>query len=163
MDFELTAEQERFRQEVSSFLDKEITEGVVEESEAGLGFGSHSWELMSKLGAKGWLAPTFSIKFGGLGLSRIYRYIVLEEEELDYRNALIVVGGFGLVGVDIAGHVILRHGSEELKREFLPRIARGEIDLALGYTEPEAGSDLSRISIRVDKGTILHHRAKAFY
>lgn len=146
MDFELTEEQEKFRQEVCVFLNQEITEGVLEESEASLGFGSYSWELMQKLGAKRWLAPTFPVEYGGLGLSRIYRYIV--QQELDYRNALVVVRGLGLVGVDMAGPVILHHGSEELKREFLPRIARGEIELALGYTEPNAGSDLSMIAIR---------------
>ena len=146
MDFEFTDEQKRFKEEVCAFLDKEVTEKVVEESEAGLGFGPHSWELMRKLGAKGWLAPTFPTEFGGLGLSRTYRYIV--QRELDYRNALVVIRGLGLVGVDMAGPVILRHGNEDLKREFLPKIARGEIELALGYSEPDAGSDLSRISIR---------------
>lgn len=146
MDFELTEEQKKFRQEVCAFLDEEITEGVIEESEASLGFGPYSWELMRKLGAKGWLAPTFPVEYGGLGLSRIYRYIV--QQELDYRNALVIVRGLGLVGVDMAGPVILRHGSEGIKREFLPRIARGEIELALGYTEPNAGSDLSMIAIR---------------
>jgi alkylation response protein AidB-like acyl-CoA dehydrogenase len=101
---------------------------------------------MRKLGAKGWLAPTFPVEYGGLGLSRIYRFII--QHELDYRNALAFLKGVGLVGVDMAGPVILRHGSDELKREFLPSIAKGEIDFALGYTEPDAGSDLSRISIR---------------
>ncbi len=146
MDFELTDDQKRFKQEVCTFLDKEVTKKVVEESEAGLGFGPYSWELMSKLGARGWLAPTFPVEFGGLGLSRTYRYIV--QQELDYRNALVVIRGLGLVGVDMAGPVLLRHGSQDLKKEFLPKIARGEIEFALGYSEPDAGSDLSRISIR---------------
>ena len=146
MDFEFTSEQKQFRQEVCAFLDEEVTKGVIEESEAGLGFGPYSWELMRKLGTKGWLAPTFPNEFGGLGLSRTFRYIV--QRELDYRNALVVIRGLGLVGVDMAGPVILRHGNEDLKREFLPKIARGEIELALGYSEPDAGSDLSRISIR---------------
>ena len=52
MDFELTEEQKRFKEEVSAFLDKEVTEGVVEESEGGLGFGPYSWEFMRKLGVK---------------------------------------------------------------------------------------------------------------
>jgi alkylation response protein AidB-like acyl-CoA dehydrogenase len=146
MDFELSEEQRRFKQEVCAFLDKEVTEGVTEETDGGLGWGPHSWALMRKLGAKGWLAPTFPVEYGGLGLSRTYRYIV--QQELDYRNALAFLKGVGLVGVDMAGPVILRHGSDELKREFLPRIAKGEIDFALGYTEPDAGSDLSMISIR---------------
>ena len=146
MDFELTEEQKKFRQEVCDFLDKEVTAGAIEESESGLGFGPHSWELMRKLGAKRWLAPSFPKEYGGLGLSRIYRYIV--QRELDYRNAAVFIKGLGLVGVDMAGPIILRYGSEELKRELLPKIAGGEIELALGYTEPDAGSDLSRIAMR---------------
>jgi alkylation response protein AidB-like acyl-CoA dehydrogenase len=146
MDFELTKEQEDFKHEVCAFLDAEVTRGVEDESDEGMGWGPHSWKLMRKLGSKGWLAPTFPVEYGGLGLSRIYRFIV--QHELDYRNALAFLKGLGLVGVDMAGPVIFRHASEELKREFLPKIARGEIDFALGYTEPEAGSDLSMISIR---------------
>lgn len=146
MIFELTDEQKRFKEKICRFLDTEVTEEVREESDSGLGWGPHSWRLMQRLGAKGWLAPTFPVEYGGLGLSRIYRFIV--QHELDYRNALAFFKGVGLVGVDMAAPVILRHGSEELKKEFLPRIARGEIDLALGYTEPDAGSDLSKISIQ---------------
>jgi alkylation response protein AidB-like acyl-CoA dehydrogenase len=146
MDFELTKEQKEFKEEVCKFLDKEVTEGVIEESESGAGYGPHSWELMRKLGAKKWLAPSFPEEYGGLGLSRIYRYIV--QRELDYQNALVFIKGLGLVGVDMAGPIILHYGSEELKKEFLPRIAQGEIELALGYTEPNAGSDLSRIAMR---------------
>lgn len=147
MDFNLTKEQEKFKQEVCEFLDREVTEGVIQESESGLGLGSHSRQLMRNLGAKGWLAPSFPKEYGGLGLSHMYRYII--RDELDYRNALTFIsGGLGLVGTEIAGPTILRYGSEELKREFLPRIARGEIEFALGFTEPEAGSDLSRIAMR---------------
>ncbi len=145
MNFEFSEEQEKFRKDVSEFLDKEVKEGVIEESESGKGYGPHSWELMRKLGAKRWLAPSFPLEYGGLGLSHIYRYIVLEE--LDYRNALIVIHGVGSFGIDMAGPIILRYGSDDLKREFLPRIATGEIEFALGYTEPDAGSDLSRIAI----------------
>jgi len=146
MDFELTKEQKEFKKEVCRFLDNEVTKGVTEESESGAGYGPDSWELMRKLGAKRWLAPSFPEEYGGLGRSRIYRYIV--QRELDYRNALVFIKGLGLVGVDMAGPIILGYGSEGLKKEFLPRIARGEIELALGYTEPDAGSDLSRIAMR---------------
>jgi 3-oxocholest-4-en-26-oyl-CoA dehydrogenase alpha subunit len=146
MDFELTDEERKFKEDLCDFLDREVTKEIVEESELGLGYGPHSWELIRKLGAKGWLAPTFPKEYGGLGLPYVYRYILLEE--LDYRDALVVVRGMGSIAVDMVGPTILRYGSEEIKKEFLPRIARGEIDFALGYTEPDAGSDLSRISIR---------------
>ncbi|MBN1548476.1 MAG: acyl-CoA dehydrogenase family protein, partial [Syntrophaceae bacterium] len=146
MDFELTEEQKRFKKDVMEFLDREVTDEVIAESNAGMGLGPHSWELMQKLGSKGWLAPSFPKKFGGLGLSRIYRCMI--QEELNYRNALVVIPGLGLVGIDMAGPVLLRYASEEMKNEFLPGIARGQIEFALGYSEPEAGSDLSQIAIR---------------
>lgn len=149
MDFDFTEEEKKFKKEISEFLDKEVTEGVIEESDAGLGFGPHSWELMRKLGAKKWLAPSYPEEYGGLGLSKIYRYIVAEE--LDYRNALVVIRGLGMVGVDMVGPVILRYGNEKQKKELVSRIARGEIDFALGYTEPNAGSDLSQIAMRAVK------------
>jgi alkylation response protein AidB-like acyl-CoA dehydrogenase len=162
MDFELTEEQKKFRQEVREFLDKEVTEGVVEESNSGMGLGPHSWDLMRKLGTRGWLAPSYPIEYGGLGLSRIYRHIV--HEELDYRRAFATFPGVGLVGVDMAGPVILRYGSEELKKEFLPRVARGEIEFALGYTEPDAGSDLSRMAMRAveEDGSFIISGQKVF-
>ena len=146
MDFEFTEEEKKFKKEISEFLDREVTEGVIEESDIGLGFGPHSWELMRKLGAKKWLAPSYPEEYGGLGLSKIYRYIVAEE--LDYRNALVVIRGLGMVGVDMVGPVILRHGNERQKKELVSGIAQGEIDFALGYTEPNAGSDLSQIAMR---------------
>ena len=118
MDFELTEEQKKFKEEVCVFLDKEVTEELVAESESPKGYGSHSWEFMRKLGAKSWLAPTFPVEYGGLGLSQAYRHIV--QHELDYRTALAYVRSLGLVGVDMAGPVILRHGSDALKAEILP-------------------------------------------
>jgi hypothetical protein len=146
MNFDLTEDEKRFQSELCDFLDGEITREIAEESDSGLGLGPYSWELMRKLGAKRWLAPSYPVEYGGLGLSRIYRYIV--QRELDYRNALAFIKCLGLIGVDIAGPTILRHGSKELKEEFLPRIAAGEIEFALGYSEPDAGSDLSRLRIR---------------
>jgi alkylation response protein AidB-like acyl-CoA dehydrogenase len=57
------------------------------------------------------------------------------------------------VAAHMAGPTILRVGNEELKKEYLPRIARGEVEFALGYTEPQAGSDLVALKIRAeDKG-----------
>ena len=73
MDFEFTNNEKNFRMELCDFLDREITKEIVEESDSGLGLGPHSWELMRKLGAKRWLAPSYPLEYGGLGLSRIYR------------------------------------------------------------------------------------------
>lgn len=143
MNFGFSPDEERFRQEVRAFLDKEVTEGVLQEIDSGQGFGPHSWGLLRKLGAKGWLTPSWPKEYGGLGLSHIYRFII--QEELDYYGGLFIGRS---TGASIAGPTILLYGSEEQKKEYLPRIARGEIEFALGYTEPQAGSGLAALDIR---------------
>lgn len=147
MEFEYGPEEKKFQEEVREFFRNEPkTEEARAEIESGQGFGPAMWEILRKMGERGWLTPTWPKKYGGLELPDIYRYIVYEE--MDYW-----VGVGNLVAAGMAGPVILRHGSEELKEEFLPRIARGEIEFALGYTEPNAGSDLASIEIRAeDKG-----------
>jgi len=143
MDFRLSEDEERFQREVREFLKKEVTEGVVQERRSGLGIGPHTWALMRKLGAKGWLTPTWPREYGGLNASPMYRYII--ENELDYFGGL---PGGRLVGASMAGPTILLYGTEKQKKEYLPRIARGEIEFVLGYTEPEAGSDLASLQMR---------------
>ena len=143
MEFRYTKEEEEFRQEVRQFLqgEPELIEKVKEEETSGIGWGPHTWELLQKTGAKGFLTPSWPKEYGGLDASNVERHIVAEE-------MAYFVGRPVAVGVSMAGPVILRFGSEEQKKEFLPRIARAEIEFALGYTEPEAGSDLASLEIR---------------
>jgi len=147
MDFGFSKEEEAFRQEVRQFLKKAVTPELLEEAEGGLGWGPHTWEFMRKLGAKGYLTPTWPKEFGGLELPPIYRFIM--HEELDYSGALPQEAL--VVGANVAGPTIMLYGSEEQKRDYLPRIARGEIEFALGYTEPQAGSDLANLEIRAEE------------
>jgi len=102
MDFRFAKEEEAFRLEVREFLKGAVTEEVLEEAEAGLGWGPHTWEFIRKLGAKGWLTPTWPKEYGGLGLPSIYRFIL--HEELDYSGALpqeALVVGAGVAGPTI--------------------------------------------------------------
>ena len=140
MDFSFTPEQKAFKEEVRQFLQKEVTEEVTKELETNA-FGASCWTLIQKLGARGWLTPTWPKKYGGLEASNIYRYIITNE--LAYYR-----GPYGLVGAGMAGPVIHLFGTDEQKDNYLPRIARGEIEFALGYTEPQAGSDLAALEIR---------------
>lgn len=142
MDFGLTREQERLKEEVREFLKKELTEQVAEETELGMGFGPHTRDFLLKMGAKGWLVPEWPEEYGGLGGSYIDKQIIY--------NELTCFGGpdTHMVATLMVGPIILHFGSEEQKREYLPRIARGEIEFALGYTEPQAGSDLGSVNMR---------------
>jgi len=143
MDFRLTKEEEEFRQEVRQFLqsESELIEKVRWEETLGTGWGESTKELLRKAGARGYLTPAWPKEYGGLDASNVERHIVAEE-------MAYFVGRMGAVGVGMAGPVILRFGTEEQKKTFLPRISRGEIEFALGYTEPEAGSDLASLQMR---------------
>ena len=141
MDFSLTEEQKRLREEVRSFLDKEVTPELVRETESRDGLGPASWEFMRKAGARGWLCPTWPEKYGGLEASNVEKLIIWDE--MAYYGAMEI-----WAGVRMAGPTILLFGTEEQKNEYLPRIAGGEIDFAAGLTEPDAGSDMSAIKMR---------------
>jgi 3-oxocholest-4-en-26-oyl-CoA dehydrogenase alpha subunit len=148
MDFQFTPEEEKFQEEVRNFFlaEEKLVTAAREEWNAGQGYGPYCREILRKIGAKGWLCPTWSKEYGGLGVSYMYRYIIMEQMQF-------FVNMWATVGAGMAGPIILHHGSEKQKQQYLPAIARGEIEFALGYTEPQAGSDVSSLSIRAeDKG-----------
>lgn len=146
MDFRFSPEEETFKEEVRNFFiqDQELVEKAREEWDSGLGYGPHCWEILRKVGSKGWLCPTWPKEYGGLELPYIYRYIIMEQM---YHFLSI----YSTVGAGMAGPIILRFGSEEQKRRYLPPIARGEIEFALGYSEPQAGSDLAALTIKAEE------------
>lgn len=137
MDFRFSEKEEALRKEVVEFLDRELTDEVVRTARMGVG-GAAFRRFYLKLGAKGWLAPHWPREYGGLGASFMERVIITGE--LAYRW-----GPVGIVGVGMAGPTILLYGSEEQKKNYLPRIARGEIEFSLGYSETIAGSDLAAL------------------
>jgi len=147
VEFGFSKEEEAFRQEVREFLNRAVTPDLREEAETGAGWGPQIWAFVRKLGVKGWLTPTWPKEYGGLGLPPMYRFII--HEELNYCGAL--PNEALVVGAGVAGPTIMMYGSEEQKREYLLRIAKGEIEFALGYTEPQAGSDLASLQLRAEE------------
>jgi len=140
MDFNFTPEEELFKKEVGEFLDQEMSPEVLAEGASLQGPGPAGRELLRKLGDKRWLCITWPRKYGGMDGTSTQRLIL--QDEMLYRGIR-----FTMVGPGMAGPTILIHGSDELKRDYLPRIAGGEIDFALGYSEPQAGSDLAALEI----------------
>ena len=145
MDFELTPEEKAFQKELCEFLDKECNENVVAETLSLQGAGPYSKELLRKMGAQKLLAPRWPEKYGGRGMGVMAEAIKVDEITSHHAP-------FPLDGVEI-GNALMISGTEEQKQRFLPGVARGEIDIALGYTEPDAGSDVASIQLRaVDNG-----------
>ncbi|MGN6279603.1 MAG: acyl-CoA dehydrogenase family protein, partial [Sphingomonas sp.] len=95
-------------------------------------------QWMDVMGARGWTVPDWPKDYGGGGLSPAETKILREElRRINARNPL------NSFGISMLGPALLKYGTEEQKKRFLPEIARGEIRWCQGYSEPNAGSDLA--------------------
>ena len=149
MDFDLasTEDERAFRLKLGKFLDQELTPLICRQHSMDLGLGPEARAFALKLGATGWLGRGWPEQYGGSGGSVVDEYILVQE--FARREAFVP----NIVARFMCGPVMLRHGSEKMKAEFLPRIAKGEIEFSLGYTEPSSGSDLASLRMRaVDDG-----------
>ena len=96
-----------------------------------------------KLYDGGLLGLTWPVDYGGQGLGLVEQIVVAEE-----LIAADAPGHLGVIGTDIAGPTILRHGSEAQRERFLPPILTGEEVWCQGFSEPDAGSDLASLRTR---------------
>jgi hypothetical protein len=143
MDFDFTSEQRAFLAEVEAFLDANDDPEVFDltrENMAQIVDTPARRAFMGKLAERGWLGITWPAEWGGQDGDGVYEYLLNE--------ALAARGGPQIgKGVGIIGKTLLRHGSERLKAEFLPKIRRGEVEFAVGYSEPDAGSDAAAMRL----------------
>ncbi|MDP2730894.1 MAG: acyl-CoA dehydrogenase family protein [Dehalococcoidales bacterium] len=139
MDFSFTQEQDRFRQEVRDFLEDELKQGTFKPS-CDAWIQGYSPEFTKKLAKKGWIGLTWPKEYGGQGRGHMDR-LILTEEILRY-GAPAACHWFADRQI---GGGILRYGTEEQKKELLPKIIAGEAYVGLGMSEPEAGSDLASL------------------
>lgn len=148
MNFGYTEEEEKYKKRLNEFLDAHMTEEIARQNWEDLGVGPEARQFSKKLYENGFLGLPWPKEYGGGGLSPTYDFILIDE--LGKRWGAHVPLD---VGYTMTGHTILRRGSEEMKQEFIPRIIRGEIEFGLGYTEPNAGSDLAAMMMQAeDKG-----------
>jgi alkylation response protein AidB-like acyl-CoA dehydrogenase len=147
VDFELREDEKAFEAEVERFLAAEHSPDVMDRQPEQLSQTVDTpakRAFMRKLAERGWLGMSWPKEYGGQELSGIYDFILTEALS---RHGAPQPGK----GVGIVGKTIIRHGSEALKRKFLPRIARGEIEFAIGYSEPGAGSDAANMQLRATR------------
>jgi alkylation response protein AidB-like acyl-CoA dehydrogenase len=146
---ELTPRQKQLKQEVEEFLKEELTSEVAELFDPKGPFSLKEIpplkNFANKLGKKGWLLPWLPEDWGGLNLSNVDTLFL--NDALSEHGAMAPLTMWNS-GVGIIGPSLFLYGNEEQKREFLPKIARGEIEWSLGYTEPEAGTDLASLQMR---------------
>ena len=140
MDLNYSAEEVTFRDEVRGWLrenlPKELRDKVVDYRELTRD-DLQRWHRL--LAAKGWVAPSWPIDWGGTSWSVVQRYIF--EEECGYAGAPPLIP-FGLM---MCAPVLFKFGTEAQKKRFLPRIYSGEDFWCQGYSEPGSGSDLASL------------------
>lgn len=146
MDFQYTEKQLELRREIEEFcLDPDNQRLVREVEEEGDLYNAHSWELYAKMAEKGWISLNWPKEYGGQGFTP--EEMAIFHETLAYYGMPVT----GLILTSLAGNVIAYFGSDDLKKEFLPRVARGELLICLLYTEADAGSDLASLKTRAEE------------
>jgi alkylation response protein AidB-like acyl-CoA dehydrogenase len=140
IDFALDDESDAFRREVRAFLGEHLTPAIVDRAqETGT---MHSWELHRALCERGYLAAGWPVEVGGLGRSPVDSTTLMQE--LYYAGA--PVDGMGIAS--LVGATLVLRGTDEHRADVVPRILRGEVMCCLGYSEPDAGSDVAAVSTR---------------
>jgi alkylation response protein AidB-like acyl-CoA dehydrogenase len=146
MDFRFSPAEEQLRADVRAFLEEALPplDGRFELDVPGGDDLDEAQAFNRKLAARGWIAPAWPKQYGGLGAS-IYEQMVFGEE-FGYYGAPDT--GTRAFGVGMLGPTLIVHGTEEQKREHLPRITSAEAIWCQGYSEPSAGSDLASLQTR---------------
>ena len=133
-----TPEQQALRKELREYFAAMLTPEVrAELGESGEGKPLFR-ELVRKLGADGWLGLGWPKEFGGQGRPATDQFIMFDEIQRAHAP-------FPFVTVNTVGPAIMAHGTQAQKDQYLTGILQGEINFAIGYTEPEAGTDLAAL------------------
>lgn len=137
MFVDLTPEQHRLRLQVRDYFNQLMTPELRMQLRGAEG-GDQYRQVIRQMGRDGWLAVGWPKQHGGQGLSATEQLIFFEE-------ANIAGAPLPFVTISTVGPALMASGSERQKAEFLPGIAAGEIIFAIGYSEPQAGSDLATL------------------
>jgi 3-oxocholest-4-en-26-oyl-CoA dehydrogenase alpha subunit len=144
MDLTYTPEQERLRAELRAYFAGLMTPDVREAlatAEGDYGNGEAYRQVVRQLGRDGWLALSWPPEYGGRGATAGDQLIFTDE-------AAVAGVPVPFLTINTVGPTIMRFGTDEQKEHYLPRIAAGEIHFSIGYSEPEAGTDLAALRTR---------------
>ena len=140
MDLNFTEQQQEFQKEVRDFLDENLDTKVSEKVRNGISISkSESEDWHKKLNNKGWLAGPWPEEFGGQDWGVVEKFIF--EEECGASGAPRIVP----FGVGMLAPVLMKFGSDEQRKHWLPRMLNGEDWWCQGYSEPGSGSDLASL------------------
>ena len=147
MDFDFSEPEQKFAVEVEQWLvdnhDPEVMD-LTRENFSQLADTPARRAFMKRLAKQGWLGMSWPKQYGGQEIEGVYEFIL---NEALARHGAPQIGK----GVGIIGKTLIRHGSEKLKKEFLPQILSAEVEFAVGYSEPQAGSDSANMQLKAER------------
>jgi alkylation response protein AidB-like acyl-CoA dehydrogenase len=142
-----TEDQQRLRLVLRGYFGRIMTPEVSAELDREPHGGPCYRRIVKQLGSDGWLGIGWPGQYGGQGRSAVEQYIFYEESQ----RARVPVP---MIALNTVGPTLMVHGTEEQKQRYLPAILRGDVDFAIGYSEPDAGTDLAALRTRaVPDGT----------
>jgi alkylation response protein AidB-like acyl-CoA dehydrogenase len=147
VDFEFSPEQRTFAEDVEQFLDEHDDPEIFDltrENMAQIVDTPKRRGFMREVGERGWLGLTWPKQYGGSAGEGVYEFLLNE--------ALAARGGPQIgKGVGIIGKTLIAHGNDFLKEKFLPMILRNDVEFAVGYSEPNAGSDAASMRLKAER------------
>ncbi|HEX6844908.1 MAG TPA: acyl-CoA dehydrogenase family protein, partial [Actinomycetota bacterium] len=156
MNLDLTDDQRQMRDLVREFATKEVAPGAGERDAR----EEFPLEIVRRIGALGLFGVPIPAEFGGLGADALTWALVLEElGRVDSSVAVTLSVASGL-----AAGMVVRHGTEEQKRRWLPPVAAGDMLASFALTEPSGGSDVKalRTAATLENGTWTLEGSKSF-
>ena len=137
----LSKEQEDLRDELRAYYEKLLTPEVEDDLRKGEGVGPVSKATWKQMASDGWAGVGWPKEWGGKGLTPIEQFVFFDE-------SMRAGAPVPMLTINSVAPTIMRYGSEEQKQFYVPKILAGEIHFAIGYTEPDAGTDLASLKTR---------------
>ncbi len=149
MDLRFTPEHERFRTELRAWLAAHLVRPWIEEQRDPANDPDRLFEIrrrwQAELHSAGYLGMDWPREWGGRGATAVEKAIYTEET---YRADAPPIPN--VLGISLLGPALIHHGSEELRRRFIPKMLSGEEIWCQGFSEPDAGSDLASLRTRAE-------------
>jgi alkylation response protein AidB-like acyl-CoA dehydrogenase len=141
MYIDYSPEQRALREELRAYFARMMTPELLQEISGSEGGGPLYRKALRQMGADGWLGIGWPKEWGGQGRTPIEQFIFSDEVQR---------AGFPLpfLTLNTVGPTLARFGTEPQRQEFLPKILKGELHFAIGYSEPGAGTDLASLTTR---------------
>ena len=133
--------QEALRKELRDYYNELLTPEIRDALAAEEGTGPVHREIVGKMGRDGWLTVGWPEEYGGRGYAAVEQFVMFD-------GSVAIGAPIPMLTVNTVGPTLMQYGTQEQKDFFLPKISRGEITFCVGYSEPDAGTDLASLQCR---------------